>query len=502
MKESLDFIYNQQKELSVLGGIGALIGWDQMTYMPKMGAQEKSEQSALLSRIAHEKVVSDKFWAHIEKLNHETVYNQLEDKDKNVVKRLYVDVEKSRRVPSDFVVKISKITTMAYPAWEQARQKNDYKTFEPHLEKIIELEKEYCSFFEIPGPKYNTLLDDYEEGMTVDTLRKEFSYLKKELIEILEKIKATEIYENQKEFDKKITVDQQKKLCKLVTDTMKLPSERTRLDESTHPFTTSMGYDDVRITTSFNREGPFFSFFSTIHEAGHALYELEMPKNEYKNTVISDSPSLGLHESQSRFWENMISRSIPFWKYFYPLFQKTSPESFNDMDFDSWYHIVNLVKPSLIRVEADELTYCLHVILRFEIEADLMEDKISVRDIPAIWNQKMDEMLGITPANDVEGVLQDMHWSGGSIGYFPTYAIGTIYSAQIYNQIKKENSNLENEIENGDYQNILSWLGENIHRQGRLMTADETIKKCCGEGLNSKAYIDYLKEKYYNLYGI
>jgi len=502
LKESLDFIYNQQKELSVLGGIGALIGWDQMTYMPKMGAEEKSEQSALLSKIAHEKVVSDKFWGHIEKLNQETVYNQLEEKDKNVVKRLYEDVEKSRRVPSDFVVKMSKTTTMAYQAWEQARQKNDYKTFEPHLEKIIELEKEYCNFFEIPGPKYNTLLDDYEEGMTVDKLKKEFSYLKKELIEILERIKATESYKNQKEFDKKITVDQQKQLCKLVTDAMKLPSERSRLDESTHPFTTSMGDDDVRITTSFNREGPFFSFFSTIHEAGHALYELEMPKNEYKNTVISDSPSLGLHESQSRFWENMISRSKPFWKYFYPLFKKTSPEAFNDMDFDTWYNIVNLVRPSLIRVEADELTYCLHVIMRFEIEADLMGDKISVRDLPAIWNQKMDEMLGIKPANDVEGVLQDMHWSGGSIGYFPTYAIGTIYSAQIYNQIKKENHNMENEIENGDYQNILSWLGENIHQYGRLMTADETIKKCCGEGLNSKVYIDYLKEKYYNLYRV
>jgi len=207
-----------------------------------------------------------------------------------------------------------------------------------------------------------------------------------------------------------------------------------------------------------------------------------------------------MHESQSRFWENMIARSNPFWKNFYPEFTKTNPETFKDIDFDTWYRMVNLVKPSLIRVEADELTYCLHVILRFEIETDLMEDKISVDDLPSIWNEKMDEMLGITPSNDVEGVLQDMHWSGGSIGYFPTYAIGTVYSAQIYNQMAKENKNLESEIEQGEFGNILSWLDRNIHQYGRLMMADDIIKKCCGEGLNSKAFVDYLKDKYYNIY--
>jgi len=502
MKDSLDYIYNKQKELSVLGGIGALIGWDQMTYMPKMGAERKSEQSAALSKILHKKIISDEFWKHIEKLNQESIYNQLEEKDKHVVKRLYKDVGKSRRLPSEFVVRMSKKTTLGYQAWEQARQKNDFKIFQPNLEKIIELEKEYYTFFDIPGPKYNTLLDDYEEGMTADKLKKEFTYLKKELVELLEKIKNSDVYKKQIEFKKNITVDQQKRLCKKVMDTMNLPADRTRLDESTHPFTTSMGYDDVRITTSFQREGPLFSFFSTIHEAGHALYELGMPKNEYKNTVISDSPSLGLHESQSRFWENMISRSKSFWKYFYPLFKKTSPETFKDIEFDKWYQIVNQVKPSLIRVEADELTYCLHVILRFEIETDMMEDKINVGDLPQIWNEKMYEMLGIKPKNDVEGVLQDMHWSGGSIGYFPTYAIGTIYSAQIYNQISKENPNMQIEIENGNFNNILKWLRKNIHQYGRLMMADEIIKKSCGGGLNSEVFIKYLKEKYLDLYNL
>jgi len=502
MNESLDFIYKQQKQLSILGGISALIGWDQMTYMPKMGAQEKSEQSALLSKISHEKVISDEFWKHIEKLNQETIYDKLAEKDKNVVKRLKIDVEKSRRVPSDFVEKISKTTTMAYQSWEHARQKKDYTIFAPHLEKIIELEKEYCNFFDIPGPKYNTLLDDYEEGMTVETLNKEFNYLKKELIGILNKIKETDIYRNQNEFDKKISVDEQKKLCQILLEKMNLPSERTRLDESTHPFTTSMGNDDVRITTSFNREGSLFSFFSTIHEAGHALYELEMPKNEYKDTVISSSPSLGLHESQSRFWENMIARSMPFWKYFYQVFKKTSPNTFIDTSFEELYQSINLVKPSLIRVEADELTYCLHVILRFDIEVALMEDKISVSELPVVWNEKMQEMLGVTPSNDKEGVLQDMHWSGGSFGYFPTYALGSIYASQLFNKLVEEKPEVNSEIQRGEFGNIYQWLKENVHRYGRLFTTDEIIKNVCGEGLNSRVYINYLKNKYYKLYEI
>jgi len=212
MKESLDFIYKQQKDLSILGGIGALIGWDQMTYMPKMGAQDKSEQSALLSKISHEKVVSDEFWNHIQSLNKETIYKDLSEKDKNVVKRLYRDVEKSRKVPSSFVEKMSRTTTLAYQNWEKAREKNDFKLFSPHLERIIDLEKEYCNFFDIPGPRYNTLLDDYEEGMTADILQKEFNYLKKELVEILDKIKNSEIYKDQKEIKVNIDANEQEKI--------------------------------------------------------------------------------------------------------------------------------------------------------------------------------------------------------------------------------------------------------------------------------------------------
>lgn len=502
MKESLDFIYKEQKELSTLGGVAALLGWDQLTYMPLCGATERSEQSAYISRISHDKIISDEFWNHVKILIKPENFSILPDNDKAVAARLERDLEKARKIPSSFVEKMSKTTSLAYQAWEEARKKNNFIVFASHLEKIVELEKEYCGFINLPGPRYNSLLDDYEEGMTVDILRKEFEFLKINLIELLDKIKSSSLYEKQSIPDVKFDLTLQRKISNLIVEKMKLPMDKARIDVSTHPFTTSLGNDDIRITTNYDRPGPLFSFFSTVHEAGHALYELGMPRDKYIDTVISDSPSVGLHESQSRFWENMIARSKYFWKYFYPEFKKISPASFTNVSFNDWYRFVNQVKPSLIRVDADELTYCLHVILRFEIEVALMQDEIKVSELPMIWNEKIDEMLGVIPTDDKEGVLQDMHWGGGNFGYFPTYVIGTIYSAQLFNKLAGEKPEIYNEIENGEFGNILSWLRENVHRYGRLMTADEIIKKTCGEGLNSKVFIDYLTDKYLGLYEV
>jgi carboxypeptidase Taq len=272
------------------------------------------------------------------------------------------------------------------------------------------------------------------------------------------------------------------------------------MDVSIHPFSTSIGYDDVRITTNFGREQPLFAFFSTMHEAGHALYDQGFPKGKFKDTVISDAPSLGLHESQSRFWENMIGHSKAFWSYFYPVFQKTFQGQLKNIDFNTWYSYVNQVKPSLIRIEADELTYCLHVILRFEIEMDLIDGKIKVSELPKVWNEKMGESLGLVPKTDKDGVLQDMHWSGGDFGYFPTYAIGTIYASQLFKKLSEEKPTIFDEIEKGNFANILGWLREHVHKYGRLMSADEIIKNTCGEGLNSRVFVDYLKGKYFELY--
>jgi carboxypeptidase Taq len=500
MKESLDFIYKEQKELSHFGGIAALLGWDQMTYMPQKGSGERAEQLSLISRLAHERVISDEFYNHLKKLDE--MSNTLTEKDRIVVTKLKEDVEKARKIPSAFVEKMSKTTSLAYTTWEEAREKNKFSLFAPHLEKIIELEKQYCDYIKLPGHPYNSLLDDYEEGMTVDTLRKEFGALRPQLVEILKKITSSAVYQKQQPVNMKLGVNQQKELCSLLLKQMKLPADRSRLDVSTHPFTTAMADDDVRITTNYEREGLLSSFFSTVHEAGHALYELGLLKGEYKDTVISDAPSLGIHESQSRFWENMIARSNPFWTYFAPMFNKTAPDACKDMSTEAWYRAINQVRPSFIRVEADELTYCLHVILRFELELDLIEEKILVAELPQCWNEKITDFLGITPKTDKEGVLQDMHWSGGEFGYFPTYAIGTIYASQLFKQFLKEHTTMREEISQGNFTVILNWLSEHVYQYGRLMTADEIINKTCGEGLNSKVFVTYLKEKYYPLYEV
>jgi carboxypeptidase Taq len=500
LKESLDFIYKQQKELSNFGGIGALLGWDQMTYMPSKGIDERADQISLISRLAHERVISDEFYHQITNLSKEI--SSLSETDRIVITRLKEDVEKARKIPAVFVEKMSQVTTHAYATWQEAKENNTFPTFAPHLEKIIELEKEYCDLIQLPGHPYNCLLDDYEEGMTVQKLQHEFQVLKPKLVEILETITESKRYQQQRPVALNLDTDTQQKLCKIALQQMNLPTDRTRLDVSAHPFTTTLSDDDVRITTNYEHKGLLSSFFSTVHETGHALYELGLPKGPYKDTVISDAPSLGIHESQSRFWENMIARSRPFWTYFAPVFKKTAPDACRDMNAESWYRAVNQVRPSLIRVEADELTYCLHVILRFELELMLIDGKITVAELPRCWNEKMTELLGVTPKTDTEGVLQDMHWSGGEFGYFPTYAIGTIYGSQLVKKITQDLPGLPEEIANGNLSVITSWLHEHVHKYGRLMNADDIIRTTCGEGLNSNVFVAYLKEKYYPLYEV
>lgn len=500
MKESLDFIYKEQKELSHYGGIAALLGWDQMTYMPSKGSKGRAEQLSLISRLVHERVTSETFYKHLKGLYDEQ--NNLPEKDCIVVRKLFHDVEKARKIPSAFVEKMARTTSIAYAVWQESREKDKFTLFQPHLETIIELEKQYCDYVKLPGHPYNSLLDDYEEGMTVDVLRKEFSALRKHLVEILQKITASTVYEKQHPVKMTFDVVQQKHLCDILLTRLNLPLDRARLDVSTHPFTTSIDDDDVRFTTNYQREGFLSSFFSTMHEAGHALYELGILKGEYKDTVISDAPSLGIHESQSRLWENMIARSKSFWMYITPVFQRIAPDVSKDMDLEKWYRLVNQVRPSLIRVEADELTYCLHVILRFELELDLLDEKITVAELPRHWNQKITDFLEVTPKTDRDGVLQDMHWSGGEFGYFPTYAIGTIYASQLFRQFLEDHPTAQDEITQGDFRTLSQWLSKHVYQYGSLMTADDIIKKTCGEGLNSKVFITYLKEKYYLLYDV
>jgi len=500
MKKELKLIYDIQKEISVLGSVLGLLDWDQKTYMPRFEAGDRSEEIVSIGKLIHEKLLSENLYSAVRNLHNPRVFRTLKRKDRIVVKRLYRDVLDSRKLPLDFVKELSKVTSLAVMAWQEAKEKDDFSIFAPWLEKTIKLKRKQCKYVNLPGHPYNSLLDDFEEGMTVEKLKPIFQKLKVELIELLNEIKKTKAYKTRENMLSKTVfpVSKQKKICKDIIKRMKLSPSKTRLDVSSHPFTLGLSLEDVRITTRYDEKN-IFSFFATVHESGHALYQLGLP-SKFKYTVIAGPASIGLHESQSRFWENMIARNVWFWKFYFYVFKKTFKEDLRTVVLRDFYMWINRVKPSMIRVEADEVTYCLHIILRFELELALIEGKLKVKDLPKAWNKKMKEFFGIIPKNDGEGVLQDMHWGLGVFGYFPTYAIGTIYAAQLFDSLLKEKPSIKKKIEKGKFKPIVKWLRKNIHRYGKTLTAEEIVKKTCKKGLDPEEYVKYLRNKYLGMY--
>lgn len=494
MEKEIDFIKKELKELYLLRRSGALLGWDQQVNMPEKGAETRSEILALLSKLIHERFTSEKLFKAVERVRK----MNLKGDDKLMIKRLYKDLIKSRKLPVDFVEEMSKAESIGFSKWQEAKKKKDFSIFKPYLGKIVELQRRKSKYYGMEGHPYNGLLDDYEEGMTVDELKPEFEKLKKGIIELLRKIEGSKKYKDKpKLLKKKFPREKQIEFSKDVVRRIGLAEDNSRIDFSEHPFSTTIGVNDVRITTNI-RESPLFSFGSSMHEAGHSLYELGMPK-EHAYDSLGDTPSLGIHESQSRFWENMIGKSKSFWKFYFPKFDKVYGLG---GDLDEWYFEDNMVFPGKIRIESDEVHYPLHVILRFEIEMGLIDGSINVEELPKIWNEKMKEYFGVDIKNDSEGVMQDVHWSGGSFGYFPTYVLGTIYASQLYGGAKKEIKDLEKDVEKGDYGRIREWLVEKIHRQGRKQLAEELIKSVCGERLNVDIYLEYLNKKYSEIYKI
>ncbi len=492
MRKELKEIYRVQKELALLDGIGSLLDWDQKTYMPPKGYRDRAEQSAVISRIAHNKFIDPVF----QKLVNDTLNTRLRKKDRMILERLKKDLDKAKKLPASFVEEESKATSLAYSAWQEAKRENNFRLFKPHLEAIVALKRKECRLKNLPGHPYNSLLDDFEEGMTTKRLKKTFAYLKVELVKLLNEIKASPKYKRNPVL-LECTTDSKQQLCQFIRKRMGVNEGRSRLDNTEHPFTTTFDPDDVRITTNFNNNIKK-CFFSTVHEAGHALYSLNLPK-KYRYTAIWDGTSLGMHESQSRFWENVIARSPLFWKYMFPIFQKTCKMGLSE---DEWVFEINRVKPSLIRTAADEITYNLHIILRFELELELIEGKLKVRQIPRAWKKKMKEYLGVVPRNNRDGCLQDVHWSSGIFGYFPTYAIGNIYAAQLYYTMLRDKPGIMNDLKKGKYDRVLKWMRKNVHRYGRTMSAEEIVEKATGEGLNPSVLIQYLREKYSKIYDL
>lgn len=490
----LEELKQLQKEIVLINRSAALLQWDLETYLPEEGSEGRAEQISTLSAMVHDRLVSDELYNLLRGLESE----KLGDIDAIMVKRLLHDVERERKLPREFVEELSRVSSRAFSSWKKAKENNDFGIFEKDLENIVELKKKEAEYVGYKEHPYDALIDEYEEGMTTKKVFDIFEKLKPQLINLIKKIEASPNYNDKDEplfAEGSFPKEKQFELVKDVSKRIGLDDSVSRVDLAPHPFTISLGSKDVRITTRIVGDS-LYSFTSTVHEAGHALYELNLPE-KFEFTVLHDAPSLGIHESQSRFWENMIGRGKSFWKFY---FEKFKGLTGTNKSFEEFYKAVNKVYPGFIRTEADEVHYCLHIILRFELEKGLLEGSIKVKDLPRIWNEKFKEYFGVDVPKDSEGVLQDIHWSHASFGYFPTYAIGTIYAAQIYEAMKKNVHDAEEQIEKGEFEKIAKWLKENIHKYGRLLLADEIVQKACGEGFNSDNYISYLTQKYSEIY--
>lgn len=492
------------KRTATLNSILSLLTWDQETYMPKGAIESRSSQIALLSSMIHEERTSKKFRQKLEKLiDIETgtfLIEALTPLQKAAVREWRRDYLKNTKLPSFFIHKFSEVTSRGTQLWAQARKENDFNLFLPTLQTIVELNREKAKILGYSDHPYDALLDIYEPSMTIEKLSPIFSSLEKHLSALVKKLHTQDpiddsfLYQN-------LNHDKQVLFGNLVLDGLNIDRNHMRLDESTHPFSVAMHPDDSRITTRLVSNNFMSNIYSILHEAGHGLYEMNLPK-EHFGSPICEPLSFGIHESQSRFWETRIGKSEAFWTHFYPLLQETFPKEFSSISFERFYKAINAVKPNLIRVESDEVSYCLHVLLRYDIEKELIQGTLPVKELPHVWNQKMKNLLGICPQTDSEGCLQDIHWSLGDFGYFPTYALGNLYASHFFKGFEKKHPDWRKKTAKGDLKFIENFLQENIHRYGRLYSQEELAKMVSGEGFSEKAYIEYLENKYHKIYRI
>ncbi|MFW9828475.1 MAG: carboxypeptidase M32 [Candidatus Thorarchaeota archaeon] len=485
-------------EIMRLNYILALLGWDQqVNMMSYKNIEGRSNQMALITKLLHNRLVSEKAGKIIRKA---TKLQDLNDIDKAMVREAKRAYDQENKLPEELVVEIQKTAALAQQTWQNARKNNDFKSFVPLLEKTIELQKEKAEKLETHPDLYSTLIDLYEPGATYDWIANIFNPIKPKLINFVKKLDSASDKPNDSIFQKEYDPDKQYKLSYEILQKLNYDFGEGRQDRSTHPFTTSLGSLDIRITTRTTEPFPA-CITGTIHECGHALYEMGIMK-ELHDTILGTGTSMGIHESQSRMWENVVGRSKEFWMYWYPTFQEYFPENLRDCSMEEFHRAINYVHPSFIRVEADEVTYGLHIILRFEIEKNLIDGKIRVNELPEIWNSKFEQLLGIIPPDDTLGVLQDTHWGSGYIGYFPTYFLGNLYCAQFYDRAIKKMPNLPEDYKKGEFSNLLNYLRENIHQYGSIYRANDLIKRVTGEDLNPDYFMKYLEKKYYPIYGL
>lgn len=481
--------------------ISSLLEWDNETYMPPDGAMIRSQQIELMASLAHKEKTSHSFEAKLRKLydldTHTVIQKGLSFKQKAALREWGRDFKLASALPNPFVKEFARLTAESLTIWTQARQGNDFSLFAPYLEKIVKMLQKKTDYLGYEEHPYDALLNFYEPDLTVKKLNPLFSIIKEEIQALLKTLLASPQVDESC-LHGKFSSEKQLAFGKHLLEAMGCSQKKGRLDLSTHPFSMAIHPFDSRVTTRIHPSSVFDSISSVLHEGGHSLYEMGLDP-EYYGSPICEAASHGIHESQSRLWETRIGQSKPFWKYFLPRLAEAFPQ-LRPVTLDQFYKAINQVSPAYIRVESDEVTYSLHIILRYELEKKLIGGTLKVREIPEAWNEGMKSLLGVLPPSDKEGCLQDVHWSIGAIGYFPTYALGNLYTSQFFDAFEKDYPQWHKKVEKGELLFVTEWLRENIHRHGRAYRPDELIKRVTGKTLSAKPYLDYLNNKYKKIY--
>lgn len=498
---ALQCVIDHAKETALLESISTTIEWDQRTYMPAAASSYRAEQLTLLSGMLHRRNTSPEYGDLLAAAVDEVDGSVPHHPNTATIRVLKKQYEKATKLPNELVEQLTKNGIEGQQAWIEARKQKKFEILQPFLERTIKLKREEAQAIGFDDCMYDALLDTYEPDEKTSRVREVFASLRDQLVVLLQDIVESGTKPPVEILTRSFPIEQQRQIGQLAASKIGFDFEDGRLDVTTHPFCTTLGPRDVRITTRYDERFLPSALFGTLHEAGHGLYEQGLDK-EYFGLPPGKYCSMAIHESQSRLCENLVGRSESFWSHFFPEVQKAFPNSLNDVDAGTFFRAINDVKPSLIRVEADEITYNLHIIVRFELEQELINGELSVADLPAEWNERYELLLGITPPDDGDGVLQDIHWSATYIGYFPTYALGNLYAAQFFDQADKDLGGLDEQFRRGEFDPLRQWLKENVHARGNCYSAAELVKHVTSEELSETSLVNQLRKKYQVIYGI
>ena len=500
-KEAYDVLVTELRELALLGSVNSVLHWDEQTQMPPKGAEHRASQVSLLARMMHERFTSPRIGELLDAAGDLASKEEASGTVATNVRETRRTYERARKLPASLVEELSRLSILGQQAWTEARKRSDYPAFAAWLDKIVHLKRQEASCVGYAGHPYDALLDEFEPGETTEGIRRVFDGLRGPLVDLVARIGDSSRKAPVEILERSYPTAAQASLGRAAAEAVGFDFNAGRLDISAHPFCTGLGPGDTRMTTRYDEHYFGDAFFGVLHETGHALYEQGLPA-EHFGTPCAEAISLGIHESQSRMWENLVARGRAFWRFFLPKAREAFPEALAGVSDDDWHFAVNDVRPSLIRTEADEATYNLHVLLRFELEQSMLTGDLTVADLPGAWNERMQKYLGLTPPDDAKGCLQDIHWSGGAIGYFPTYTLGNLYAAQFFEAARRDVGDLDAMFANGEFRPLLDWLRTNIHRHGKRYSASQLVRNVTGQPLSAGPLLRHLRTKARELYAV